>query len=122
LIFLKAHNFNAVIFQVRPQTDALYKSNIEPWSYYLTGEVGKAPDPYYDPLEFWIEAAHDRGLELHVWLNPYRSHHKDGGAVSEKSIVKTLPGLSVFLKEGYWWLDPSKKETQHLYFAATFPS
>ncbi|MEJ7827961.1 MAG: family 10 glycosylhydrolase [Segetibacter sp.] len=114
LDFLKAHNFNAVIFQVRPQTDALYKSNIEPWSYYLTGEVGKAPDPYYDPLEFWIEAAHDRGLELHVWLNPYRSHHKDGGAVSEKSIVKTLPGLSVFLKEGYWWLDPSKKETQDL--------
>lgn len=114
LDFLKEHNFNAVIFQVRPQTDALYKSDIEPWSYYLTGEVGKVPDPYYDPLEFWIEAAHDRGLELHVWLNPYRSHHKDGGAVSGKSIVKTRPGLSVYLKEGYWWLDPSKQETQDL--------
>ncbi len=114
LNFLKEHNFNAVIFQVRPQTDALYKSDLEPWSYYLTGEVGKAPDPYYDPLEFWIEAAHNRGLELHVWLNPYRSHHKDGGVVSEKSIVKTRPALSVFLKEGYWWLDPAKKETQDL--------
>jgi uncharacterized lipoprotein YddW (UPF0748 family) len=114
LDFLKEHNFNAVIFQVRPQTDALYKSDIEPWSYYLTGEVGKAPDPYYDPLEFWIEAAHNRGLELHVWLNPYRSHHKDGGVLSEKSIVKTRLGLSVFLKEGYWWLDPAKKETQDL--------
>ena len=114
LDFLKDHHFNAVIFQVRPQTDALYKSEIEPWSYYLTGEVGKAPDPYYDPLEFWTEAAHDRGMEMHVWLNPYRSHHKDGGTLSEKSIVKTRPGLSVFLKEGYWWLDPSKKETQEL--------
>ncbi len=112
LDFLKAHNFNAVIFQVRPQADALYKSDLEPWSYYLTGEVGKAPDPYYDPLEFWIQAAHDRGLELHVWLNPYRSHHKDGGVLSEKSFVKTHPDLSVYLKEGYWWLDPAKKETQ----------
>ena len=112
LDFLKAHNFNAVIFQVRPHTDALYKSDIEPWSYYLTGEVGKAPDPFYDPLDFWTEAAHDRGLEMHVWLNPYRSHHKDGGPISDKSIVKTKPHLSVFLKEGYWWLDPSKKETQ----------
>ncbi|MFN2458508.1 MAG: glycoside hydrolase family 10 protein [Chitinophagaceae bacterium] len=112
LDFLKDHRFNAVVFQVRPQTDALYKSDIEPWSYYLTGDVGKAPDPYYDPLEFWVEAAHDRGLELHVWLNPYRSHHKDGGLVSDKSIVKTKSHLSVFLKEGYWWLDPAKKETQ----------
>lgn len=112
LDFLKAHNFNAVIFQVRPQADALYKSDLEPWSYYLTGEVGKAPDPYYDPLEFWTQAAHERGLELHVWLNPYRSHHKDGGVLSEKSFVKTHPGLSAYLKEGYWWLDPGKKETQ----------
>jgi len=114
LDFLKDHHFNAVILQVRPQTDALYKSDIEPWSYYLTGEVGKAPDPYYDPLEFWTEAAHDRGMEMHVWLNPYRSHHKDGGPLSDKSIVKTRPGLSLFLKEGYWWLDPSKKEVQDL--------
>lgn len=112
LDFLKEHNFNAVVFQVRPQTDALYNSQLEPWSYYLTGEIGKAPDPYYDPLEFWTKAAHERGLELHVWLNPYRSHHKDGGKLSDKSIVKTKPHLSVYLKEGYWWLDPSKKETQ----------
>ena len=78
----------------------------------LTGEVGKAPDPYYDPLEFWTTAAHERGIELHVWLNPYRSHHRSGGALSEKSFVKTRPELSVFLKEGYWWMDPAKKETQ----------
>jgi uncharacterized lipoprotein YddW (UPF0748 family) len=112
LDFLQQHHFNAVIFQVRPQADALYQSQLEPWSYYLTGTQGKAPDPFYDPLQFWIEEAHKRGLELHVWLNPYRSHHVSGGPVTEASIVKKKPGLSVFLKEGYWWFDPSKKETQ----------
>ena len=69
LNFLEELNFNAVILQVRPQADALYESKIEPWSYYLTGENGQAPRPYYDPLEFWIQEAHARGMELHVWLN-----------------------------------------------------
>ena len=105
LDFLRAHHFNAVIFQVRPQADALYKSVLEPWSYYLTGKQGQAPDPYYDPLEFWVEAAHDRGLELHVWLNPYRAHHITGGDVSEASMVKKKPELMVRLKEGWWCLD-----------------
>ena len=112
LDFLKAHHFNAVIFQVRPQADALYKSSLEPWSYYLTDVQGKATEPYYDPLEFWVEAAHDRGLELHVWLNPYRAHHISGGEVSESSLVKKRPELVVKLKEGWWWFDPSLKGTQ----------
>ncbi len=112
LDFLQQKHFNAVIFQVRPQCDALYNSSLEPWSYYLTGEQGKPPAPYYDPLEFWIKEAHDRGMELHVWLNPYRAHHKDGKEISEQSIVKKHPELVVKLKEGYWWLDPSKKGTQ----------
>lgn len=112
LDFLKAHNFNAVIFQVRPQADALYESSLEPWSYFLTGMQGKAPDPYYDPLTFWVEAAHDRGLELHVWLNPYRAHHVSGKEISDRSIVKTDPALVMQLKEGYWWMDPSRKEVQ----------
>ena len=112
LDFLKDHNYNAVIFQVRPQADAFYRSNLEPWSFFLSGEVGKAPDPYYDPLSFWIEAAHDRGMELHVWLNPYRSHHTTGGEVAPKSLIKTRPELMVSLKNGMWWMDPSKKETQ----------
>lgn len=109
---MKAANLNAAIFQARPQCDALYKSDIEPWSYYLTGKQGKAPEPFYDPLQFWIDEAHKRGMELHVWLNPYRAHHTDGGVVSEQSIVKKHPELVVKLKTGYWWLDPSKKETQ----------
>lgn len=112
LDFLKAHNFNAVVFQVRPQADALYQSSLEPWSYFLSGKQGKAPSPFYDPLSFWVEAAHDRGLELHVWLNPYRAHHISGGPVTESSLVKKKPELMVHLKEGYWWFDPSLKETQ----------
>ncbi len=112
LDFLEEHNFNAVVFQVRPQADALYNSEIEPWSYYLTGEQGKAPDPYYDPLKFWINAAHKRGLELHVWLNPYRAHHTTGKEISEKSVIKTNPDLVVELENGMWWMDPAQKGTQ----------
>jgi uncharacterized lipoprotein YddW (UPF0748 family) len=81
LDLLYRNNFNAVVFQVRPHCDAMYKSDIEPWSYYLTGTEGKAPDPYYDPLEFWIKEAHARGIELHAWLNPYRAHHPAGGEI-----------------------------------------
>lgn len=112
LDFLKDHHFNAVIFQVRPMADALYDSPLEPWSYYLTGEQGKAPDPYYDPLQFWTEAAHDRGLEMHVWLNPYRAYHPTSKTISGQSIVKTNPELVLKLKQNYYWMDPAKKETQ----------
>lgn len=112
LDLLRNHNLNAVIFQIRPQADALYASDIEPWSYFLTGKQGQAPNPYYDPLQFWIDAAHERGLELHVWLNPYRAHHVSGKEISEKSIIKTNPELVYKLAEGYWWLDPSLKGTQ----------
>jgi len=112
LDFLEAHNFNAVIFQVRPQADALYDSNLEPWSYFLTGEQGKAPEPFYDPLKFWIEAAHNRGLELHVWLNPYRAHHTTGGNITDASIIRKKPELAVELANGMWWLDPARQETQ----------
>lgn len=112
LDFLKNNNFNAAIFQVRPQADALYNSELEPWSYYLTGNQGQAPSPYYDPLEFWIEEAHKRGLELHVWLNPYRAHHSVGGTLGEHSLVQKMPESVVFLEEGYWWFDPSLKSTQ----------
>ena len=114
LDFLHSHNFNAAILQVRPQADALYKSDIEPWSYYLTGTQGKAPDPYYDPLEFWVREAHNRGIELHVWLNPYRAHHKDGKAISDQSIVKKHPELVMYLKEGYWWMDPAQQAVQDI--------
>ena len=70
---LSAAGINAVIFQVRPECDALYNSAIEPWSYWLTGQQGRAPNPLYDPLEFAIGEAHKRGMELHAWFNPYRA-------------------------------------------------
>lgn len=110
---LKENNFNAVIFQARPSADALYNSSYEPWSYFLTGETGKAPYPYYDPLEFWIEEAHERGLELHVWLNPYRAHHSNGGRVTSESTVNKMSDCIVRLKNGMYWFDPAKKETQN---------
>lgn len=112
LDFLKGNNFNAVIFQVRPSADALYESELEPWSYFLTGEIGRKPYPYYDPLEFWVNEAHKRGMELHVWLNPYRAHHSAGGSVTESSMVKKAPNMMVRLKNGMYWFDPANKNTQ----------
>nr|WP_317167694.1 family 10 glycosylhydrolase [Chryseobacterium sp. Tr-659] len=112
LDMLKNNNFNAAIFQIRPSADALYTSNIEPWSYFLTGETGTAPYPNYDPLQFWIEEAHKRGLELHVWLNPYRAHHSNGGAVNKLSMASKLSDIVVRLKNGMYWFDPADPRTQ----------
>ena len=109
-------NLNAIVFQARPQCDALYPSRIEPWSYYLTGEQGVAPDPYYDPLEFWIEEAHNRGMELHVWFNPYRAHHPKGAEISDSSVVYRHPELVRKLDNGYHWLDPAMQGTQDYSF------
>lgn len=64
---------NTVFLQIRPECDALYASTIEPWSYWLTGTQGKAPNPFWDPLQFAIDAAHERGMELHAWINPFRA-------------------------------------------------
>src|SRR5699024_248246 len=64
---------NAIILQVRPAADAFYAKSREPWSRFLTGTPGKQPVPFYDPLEFAIEEAHKRGMELHAWFNPYRA-------------------------------------------------
>lgn len=64
---------NCIVFQVRPAGDAMYRSPLEPWSPWLTGEMGKPPSPEWDPLEFAVAEAHKRGLELHAWFNPYRA-------------------------------------------------
>lgn len=69
---LQRAGINAVIFQVRPEADALYASQLEPWSRYLTGEQGQAPVPFWDPMAFMIEECHKRGMEFHAWINPYR--------------------------------------------------
>ncbi len=112
LNMLQDNNFNAVIFQARPSADALYTSELEPWSYFLTGQTGQPPYPNYDPLQFWIEESHKRGMELHVWLNPYRAHHSNGGAVSSQSMVNKLSDITVRLKNGMYWFDPANPKTQ----------
>jgi uncharacterized lipoprotein YddW (UPF0748 family) len=103
---------NAIILQVRPACDALYASPLEPWSEYLTGTMGKAPEPFYDPLAFAIDAAHRRGLELHAWFNPYRARHPNAKSpISIQHVSKTRPQL-VRSYGSYLWLDPGEKAVQ----------
>jgi len=64
---------NAVFFQVRPAADAFFPSTYEPWSEWLTGTQGKAPEPYYDPLKFMIKECHKRNMQFHAWINPFRA-------------------------------------------------
>lgn len=89
---MKEAGMNVIFFQVRTEHDALYDSPYEPWSYWLTGQQGKAPSPYWDPLEFAIAEAHKRGMELHAWFNPYRSvRNTNGYTVSQDHISVTEP-------------------------------
>ncbi|HDT12076.1 MAG TPA: T9SS type A sorting domain-containing protein [Candidatus Marinimicrobia bacterium] len=97
---LKNYKFNAMIFQVRPACDAFYASEIEPWSNWLTGTEGQAPSPFYDPLEYAIEEAHARGIEVHAWLNPYRAKTGNAG---------TSPN-HVFNKHPEWILTVGSKD------------
>lgn len=95
LSILDAHQqtgINAIIFQVRPAADAFYTKSREPWSKYLTGKQGKAPEPAYDPLAFAITEAHKRGMELHAWFNPYRATTDSKfAALSADHITRTKP-------------------------------
>ncbi|MFD0836360.1 glycoside hydrolase family 10 protein [Mariniflexile aquimaris] len=88
---LKANGYNTVFLQVRPESDALYASSIDPWSYWLTGTQGKAPFPLWDPLEFAIKEAHARGLDLHAWLNPYRVKQTPTMELASNNVAKLHP-------------------------------
>lgn len=99
---------NAIVFQVRPACDTFYASALEPWSEYLTGTMGKAPAPFYDPLAFAIKECHRRGLELHAWFNPFRVRHPDAKTpAAPNHISKTHPEL-VRKYGGQLWLDPGE--------------
>jgi len=99
---------NAVILQVRPAADALYRSALEPWSVYLTGRNGRAPVPAWDPLAFAVTEAHRRGLELHAWFNPYRARYRgDRGPLSSKHVSRTMPAV-VKRYGSYLWMDPGE--------------
>jgi uncharacterized lipoprotein YddW (UPF0748 family) len=103
---------NAIIFQVRPACDAMYASTLEPWSEYLTGTMGKAPEPFYDPLAFAVTEAHRRGLELHAWFNPYRARSSNSQSpAAANHVSKTRPQL-VRQYGKYLWLDPGEREVQ----------
>ncbi|MGL4642049.1 MAG: glycoside hydrolase family 10 protein, partial [Cetobacterium sp.] len=87
---IKSLNMNAVIMQVRPTADRFYgKVTKEPWSKYITGEIGK--NPGYDPLEFFIEEAHKRNLEFHAWFNPYRITLKKNEEIAKDHIARKNP-------------------------------
>ncbi len=108
----QALGFNAVIFQVRPMCDALYASPYEPWSEYLCGVMGQAPEPFYDPLAFAVEAAHARGLELHAWFNPFRALHRARqGRIDRQHVAHRRPDLAKPYGR-YHWLDPGEPEAR----------
>lgn len=111
LDILKDCGVNAIIFQVRPECDALYNSPYEPWSRFLTGKQGQAPSPYWDPLEWMVEQCHKRGMELHAWINPYRAKTKTTAELSRKHIAIKHPEL-VFAYDGQMILNPGIPENR----------
>ena len=97
---LQISGINTIFFQIRCEADAFYQSDYEPWSYYLTGKQGQAPEPFWDPIIFAKQEAHKRGMELHLWLNPYRVI---------RSISSTYPKDSTHLSVRHpAWMMPVK--------------
>ncbi len=103
---------NALILQVRPAGDAIYPSTLEPWSEYLTGAQGRAPDPPWDPLAFWIAEAHRRGLELHAWFNPYRARHSTARSPLAAPHFALREPEAVKRYGEQLWMDPGEPAAQ----------
>ena len=106
---LQKDGCNAIIFQVRPECDALYESDLEPWSYYLTGVQGEKPNPYWDPLQWMIDECHRRGMELHAWINPYRAKTKSPHQNAANHVIVRHPEWT-FDYDGLTLLNPAYKE------------
>ena len=104
----RALNLNAIVLQVRPAADAIYPSKLEPWSEYLTGAQGQAPQPWYDPLKFWITQAHARGLELHAWFNPYRARLNGARSPAAPNHITRTNPAAVKSYGKYLWMDPGE--------------
>ena len=113
---IAAMGLNTVFLQVRPSADALYQSALFPWSRYVSGTAGQAPDGDFDVLAYWVEGAHSRGLQLHAWLNPYRIT-RDGkeelDALPETSPAKQHPEWVVEY-EGNYYFNPGLPAVQQL--------
>lgn len=110
---LKSAGVNAIIWQIRPQADAAYPSQLEPWSRWITGKAGKAPTPLWDPLQFMIEESHKRGMELHAWINPYRvtTSRKDRPATGH--IYYKHPEWFVKYADGKIYFDPALPQSRN---------
>jgi uncharacterized lipoprotein YddW (UPF0748 family) len=107
----KEYRLNTIVFQIRPCADAFYPSAIEPWSRWLTGEQGKAPDPMYDPLDYAIKKCRKEGIDIHVWLNPYRALSDTAQKVIPDHILKQHPEW--FLTYGNTvYFNPGLQETR----------
>ncbi len=111
---LQALGMNAIIFQVRPTADALYLSELEPTSHWLTGTQGHWGDQTpYDALRFVCQEAHQRGMEVHVWLNPFRLtlHTMSPDMLADDHIYRVHPEW--FWRYGkQWYFDPSLPATR----------
>ena len=108
---LQKDGVNLIIFQVRPECDALYESSIEPWSRFLTGQQGRAPQPYWDPLQWMIDQCHARGMELHAWINPYRARTKTTTVLASNHIKSRKP-QNCFEYDGLSILNPGIPENR----------
>ena len=108
---LQKDGVNLIIFQVRPECDALYESKIEPWSRFLTGQQGVAPSPYWDPLQWMITECHKRGMELHAWINPYRAKTKGTRQLAQNHIAVQRP-MNCFAYDGQFILNPGIAENR----------
>ncbi len=101
-----ASGLNAVVLQVRTECDAFYASRLEPWSFFLSGQMGTGPADGYDPLAFAVAEAHKRGLELHAWFNPFRASATERSAKSSGHISRTHSSL--MLSSGSMkWANPA---------------
>lgn len=113
---IAAMGLNTVFLQVRPSADALYPSEIFPWSRYISGTVGQAPDGDFDVLAYWVEGAHSRGMQLHAWINPYRIT-KDGqsewDSLPENSPAKQHPEWVIQYEDNYYF-NPGLPAVQQL--------
>ncbi len=106
---LAAMGVNAIIFQVRPECDALYASNLEPWSRFLTGTQGKSPG--WDPLAWMVTECHKRNMEIHAWINPYRAKTKGTTALATNHICVREPN-AWFEYDGQYILNPALPENR----------
>ncbi|HUQ79843.1 MAG TPA: family 10 glycosylhydrolase, partial [Gemmatimonadaceae bacterium] len=104
-----AAGFNAIIFHVRPASDAVYRSALEPWGAMLSGTQGG--DPGYDPLAFAVQEAHARGLELHAWINPFRAGNASDTTtrLAANHLFRTRRDL-LRVYGSMLWLDPGEPD------------